>query len=63
MKIRHKPRYAIVTLMKARRVRGIDVAAKVGTSQSTFTRVIARDPRVAEDIREKVWAELERVLA
>lgn len=61
MKVRHMPRYQIVNLMKAKRVRGLDVGAKASVSQSTVTRVIARK-EVSEELRERVWAVLEEVL-
>lgn len=62
MRIRHMPRYQIVNLMKAKRVRGLDVGAVAGVSQGTVTRVIWRKDGVGEELRERVWKALEEML-
>jgi hypothetical protein len=51
-------RWQIVALMRAKRVRGLDIGAIAGVSQATVTRVIARKD-VSEDKRERVWLALE----
>lgn len=62
MKVRHMTHYQIVRLMKAKRVRGLDIGAMAGVSQATVVRVLSRKP-VREDRRERVWAALEEVLS
>ena len=59
------PRHLIVTLMKQKRVRGLDVAAKTKppTSQATVARVIARKDVVRDELREEVWRVLEEELS
>ena len=65
MKVRHMPRHLILTLMKQKRVRGLDVAAKTNppTSQATVARVIARKDVVRDELREEVWRVLEEELS
>ena len=62
MKIRHMTRHHIITLMKARRIRGFDVAAKAQTSPSTVTRVLSRHDGISDEVRERVWVALEEML-
>lgn len=62
MKVRHMQRYAIVNLMRAKHVRGLDVGQKAGVSQGTVCRVIARK-NVKEELRERVWDVLEEMLS
>lgn len=54
--------YQIVRAMKARRIRGLDIAEMAGVSQATVVRVLSRKDGIREDRREAVWAALEEVL-
>jgi DNA-binding LacI/PurR family transcriptional regulator len=40
----------------------MDIAARLGFSQTFISRVITRDPRVDHANAEAVWSEIERVL-
>jgi predicted transcriptional regulator len=61
--IKRLTRYQIGAALRSRRVRQLDIAARLGVSQACVSRVITRDPRVAPEKADAVWDELARVLS
>ena len=54
--------YQIVRAMKAKRIRGLDIAQMASVSQATVVRVLSRKDGIREDRREAAWKALEEVL-
>ena len=61
--VQRLPRHAIVTRLKDAKSRQIDIARKLGTSQSFVSRVIARTAtRRPTKLTEAIWREVAHAL-
>ena len=60
--IREMPGHVVVRRMKARRVRQLDVALRVGTSSGTVSQTIHRSPTVSKALAARIWTAIEEAL-